>query len=101
MKLSLILLVSFGALPFTHSTAADDLIHYGRDVRPLLSRYCLACHGPDEAARKADVRLDIRDAATESLQSGENAIVAGDAEHSEMLRRLLSSDPDVAMPPAD
>lgn len=101
MKLSPIFLIAFGALLFTHAAAADDRIHYGRDVRPLLSRYCLACHGPDEAARKADLRLDLRDAATQSLQSGERAIVAGDPERSEMLRRLLSADPDVAMPPAD
>lgn len=101
MKYSLIMLASFGAWPFTHMAAADDLIHYGRDVRPLLSRYCLACHGPDEAARKADLRLDIRETATQPLQSGERAIVAGDPDHSAMLRRLLSSDPDFAMPPAE
>jgi len=95
------MLASFGAWPFTHMAAADDFIHYGRDVRPLLSRYCLACHGPDEAARKADLRLDIRETATQPLQSGERAIVAGDPDHSAMLRRLLSSDPDFAMPPAE
>ncbi len=101
MKHSLIFFISFGALLFTHEAAADDRIHYGRDVRPLLSRYCLACHGPDEATRKADLRLDLRETATQPLQSGERAIVAGDPDRSEMLRRLLSADPDVAMPPAD
>lgn len=49
MKLSL-LLVFFGALLFTFKAAADDRIHYGRDVRPVLSRYCLACHEADAFA---------------------------------------------------
>ena len=82
-------------------SSADEPIHYGREIRPILARYCLACHGPDEAARKADLRLDVRDSATQTLPSGERAIVPGDPDHSEMLNRLLSSDPDISMPPAE
>ncbi len=101
MKNVCLFLVSYGALIFTHTASADDRIEYGTDVRPLLSKYCLACHGPDAAARKADLRLDIQATATQSLASGARAVVAGDPEHSEMLRRLFSSDQAVAMPPAD
>ncbi|MEI6540677.1 MAG: c-type cytochrome domain-containing protein, partial [Planctomycetota bacterium] len=101
MKNVCLFLLSYGALIFTHTASADDRIDYGTDVRPLLSRYCLACHGPDAAARKADLRLDIQATATQPLASGERAVVAGDPEHSEMLRRLSSSDQAVAMPPAD
>ena len=82
-------------------TCADDLLHYDRDIRPVLSKYCFACHGPDEAARKADLRLDVRDSATQQLPSGERALVPGEPDQSEMLRRLTSSDPNVAMPPAE
>ena len=47
------------------SRAADD-VRFGRDVLPILSESCFACHGPDEAHREADLRLDIRDSALES-----------------------------------
>lgn len=58
------------ALSFTgDESSADERIQYGRDVRPILARYCLACHGPDEAARKADLRLDLRDSATQMLRT--------------------------------
>ena len=36
-------------------------ISYAKDVRPLLARNCFACHGPDEEAREADLRLDRRE----------------------------------------
>ena len=98
--LSILAIVS--TLSFTcGESSADQRIQYGRDVRPVLARYCLACHGPDEAARKAELRLDVRDSATQTLPSGARAIVPRDPDHSEMLRRLLSSDPDVSMPPVE
>lgn len=101
MKQSIIVLASFGAMLIVNNAAADDRIDFGSDVRPILSRYCFACHGPDESARKADLRLDIREVAMQQLPSGARAIVAGEPENSELMRRLLSSDPDVAMPPAE
>lgn len=101
MKPRIVLLILIGTPLLANIAGADDRIHFGKDVRPILAKYCLACHGPDEAARKAGLRLDLADTATKTLESGERAIVAGDPEHSEMLRRLLSHDPDVAMPPAE
>lgn len=101
MKQSLIFLAGFCAVLAADNASSEDIIHYGRDVQPILSRYCFACHGPDEAARKAGFRLDIAEAATHRLQSGERAIVAGEPDHSEVLQRLLSSDPDVVMPPVE
>jgi len=67
---------------------------YNRDIRPILTETCFACHGPDSAARQADLRLDLREAA---LDSG--AIVPDKPEESEAIRRILSADPDEQMPP--
>lgn len=66
------------------------------DVRPLLAKKCFACHGPDEAHREADLRLDDRDVAIEF-----GAIVPGDVDASELVRRIASHDGDGRMPPAD
>jgi hypothetical protein len=66
------------------------------DIRPLLSKNCFACHGPDEAHREADLRLDQREAAVDH-----GAIVPGDVDASELVRRILSTDPDEQMPPPD
>ena len=73
---------------------ADDAILYNRDVRPILTDMCFPCHGPDSAARKGDYRLDRRDDAI-----GKKVIVPGKPDESEMLRRILSGDPDEVMPP--
>jgi len=73
---------------------AADLPTYNRDVRPILNDACFSCHGPDSASRKADLRIDQREAAI-SMQ----ALVPGDPAASEMLKRILSDDPDVVMPP--
>jgi hypothetical protein len=67
---------------------------YNRDVRPILAENCFACHGPDSAARKAKLRLDVRD---EAIRSG--AITPGKPDESEALRRVLSDDADEVMPP--
>lgn len=69
-------------------------VRYNRDVRPILAENCFPCHGPDSAARKADLRLDRREAAVEM-----GAIQPGDPDASEMIRRIFSDDPDYRMPP--
>jgi hypothetical protein len=74
--------------------AADDSIGYNRDVRPILAENCFACHGPDSAARKADLRLDRREVALEH-----GAIVPGKPDESELITRITSDDPDSLMPP--
>ena len=78
--------------------AAED-IRFSRDILPLLSDTCLACHGPDEKGRKGGLRLDLQESAYGTGKSGEIAIKPGDPEHSEILRRIYSTDPDEVMPP--
>jgi mono/diheme cytochrome c family protein len=77
--------------------AAEPAIRFDRDIRPLLSENCYACHGP--GTQEAGLRLDSHEAATAELDSGSRAIRAGDAEASEMLARIVATDPDVVMPP--
>src|SRR5260370_32002927 len=72
--------------------AAD--LEYNRDVRPILADNCSPCHGPDSAARKASLRLDQRDAA---IKAG--AFSPGQADDSELIRRINETDPKELMPP--
>ncbi len=74
-------------------------VDFSREVRPVLSKYCLQCHGPDDKARKAGLRLDDRAAATAELPSGSHAIVPGNPEESEVIARLTTHDESAAMPP--
>src|SRR5262245_54676351 len=89
-RLTLASLMVIGCAWVTTSSAlGEDRVQYNRDVRPILFDNCLSCHGPDSAARQADLRLDKRDAAIDR-----SAIVAGDPDSSEMIRRILSTDAD-------
>lgn len=74
-------------------------IDFNRDVRPILSDHCYACHGPDEGKRKAGLRLDQKESALGELKSGSRAIVPGDLHHSSLVERVTSTDPDEVMPP--
>jgi hypothetical protein len=75
-------------------------VDFNRDVRPLISDRCFACHGPDDNKREAGLRLDTFDGATATLKSGARAIVPGKPEESELLQRIHTTDPDDLMPPA-
>jgi hypothetical protein len=76
-----------------------DKIKFNRDVRPIFSETCLKCHGFDAKERKADLRLDTREGALAALKHGAHAIVPGDAEKSEAIRRIETNDADELMPP--
>lgn len=78
---------------------ADDTVRFNRDIRPILSDHCFACHGPDAAQRQADLRLDLESAA--KGQDGTGPIVPGKRDESELFRRISSDDPDERMPPAE
>ncbi len=94
MKSLLALLLACGLAASITQAADPAPPEYNRDVRPILSEYCFACHGPDSAARKADLRLDQREAAI-----GMGAIDPGKPDSSELLRRVHSEDADERMPP--
>jgi len=77
---------------------ASDQIDFNRDIRPILSNQCIACHGPDEHERKAGLRLDTQDGALMDL-GGYAALVPGNPGASELLTRLTTDDEDERMPP--
>ena len=74
-------------------------LRYNRDISPILSDNCFACHGPDKGNRKAGLRLDEREAALAPAESGDAAIVPGDVKQSTLIERILTDDADVIMPP--
>lgn len=80
---------------------ADDSIDFNREVRPILAQHCVACHGPDEAAREAELRLDIDDKQIGALADRESgqAVVPGDLNNSLLWQRINSQDDDLVMPP--
>jgi hypothetical protein len=80
------------------STRAEP-VAFNRDVRPVLSRHCFKCHGPDDKARKAKMRLDIRAKAIGSGKSGLPTIVPGKPDASELIRRIFATDSSEVMPP--
>jgi mono/diheme cytochrome c family protein len=79
------------------AAAAESPLRFDRDIRPLLSENCYACHGPGQ--QEAGLRLDSAEEATRELESGARAIVAGDTGKSELIARINATDPDVVMPP--
>jgi len=80
---------------------SDSAIEFRRDVLPILSENCFACHGFDEKARQAELRLDTPEGAVKETESGEFAIVPGAPGKSELLARINSDDEDLVMPPPD
>lgn len=79
--------------------ASAQRVDFNREIRPLLSDNCFTCHGPDENARKAKLRLDVRAAALEPRRSGEAAVVPGEPERSLLVARITTEDTDDLMPP--
>lgn len=84
-SLAVISAVSTAADQAVAAEAATGELSFGRDVRPILSNHCFACHGPDEQHREAELRLDV----------------ASEVDLDELLSRITSTDPDVMMPPPD
>ncbi|MBA4190835.1 MAG: hypothetical protein C0467_22845 [Planctomycetaceae bacterium] len=83
-----IIVVAAGMVtPAVHAADAPD---FNRDVRPILSARCFKCHGPDDAARKAKLRLDTREGAEATL---------GKVDDSEFVRRIFATDDKEIMPP--
>ncbi|MEQ1853563.1 MAG: PSD1 and planctomycete cytochrome C domain-containing protein, partial [Chthoniobacteraceae bacterium] len=92
------ILVGVIALAVPQFAQAAEKVSFNRDIRPILSDICFTCHGPDEKARKGELRLDIKEAALKGGESGP-AIVPGKPEESEVYKRLVTHDADDFMPP--
>ncbi len=95
-------LLALGSTPILAAQAVD----FQRDVRPILSDACFACHGPDAATREAGLRLDTRDGAFgdrppagRSNRPRRPAVVPADAGASLLIQRIRHADPSRRMPP--
>ncbi len=76
-------------------------IDFNRDIRPVLSENCFACHGPDAKQVKGGLRLDQRDSTIKPAKSGKIAIVPKQPSKSELVRRITTKDTDDLMPPPE
>jgi hypothetical protein len=98
LGLSFLLLV---ARPITAAEPKPAPVDFNREVRPILSKNCFACHGPDAAGRASKLRLDRRDSVTAVDKKGHAAVVPGAPDKSELVRRITSDDENVRMPPPE
>lgn len=83
-----------------NASAASGAVDFTREVGPILSDRCYACHGPDPKKREAGLRLDTAEGATAVLKSGVRAVVPGKVKESALVSRIHSTDPDEQMPPS-
>ncbi len=78
------------------SATAEERVEFNRDIRPILTKHCTACHGGVKEA--GEISFIYREKALAPAESGKIPIVPGKPAESEMLHRLRSSDPDEVMP---
>ena len=90
-----------GLRPKAAANSLQTRIDFSRDIKPILSDKCFACHGPDATAKKIKLRLDSESAALAELRAGKHAIVPDHPEQSELVRRITAKDEAMRMPPAD
>jgi mono/diheme cytochrome c family protein len=97
-------ILGLASLPFGRAAPPPapvaPTVDFNRQVLPILSDNCFACHGPDAKQRKAKLRLDTREGAFGALKSGDFPIVPGKADDSAIIERITSDDPHRHMPPA-
>ena len=75
-------------------------VDFDSQIRPVLTENCYKCHGPDDHARKANLRLDVRAEALKPAKSGRLPVVPGAPEKSELIARITATDPKLRMPAA-
>ncbi|MHB8865955.1 MAG: DUF1549 domain-containing protein, partial [Pirellulaceae bacterium] len=95
------LLGLFFCLVDTGLSTWGQAVDYQRDVQPILAERCLHCHGQDAATREGGLRLDVRESVLQGGDSGEPAIVPGEPDESELIRRVTCDDEDEMMPPVE
>src|SRR6185503_16794968 len=96
---SAMLLLAAGVLCQARAGNLPEKVDFNYHIKPLLSDRCYACHGPDEKARKANLRLDQKEEAFKPRKGGEIVIAPGKPDESELIRRITTKDPDDQMPP--
>lgn len=74
----------------------EERVDFSTQVKPILNKHCISCHGG--VKRNADFSVLFRKEALDTTESGKFGIIPGDVEHSEMIRRITSKDPEIRMP---
>ena len=85
-------LFAAGVLIVSCSTNTNHSVDYSLDVKPIINKHCITCHGG--VKRQAKFSLLFRQDALDTTESGKSSIIPGDADHSELIRRITSSDPE-------
>lgn len=91
-----IILITFTIITLTQCSLVSDKVDYSTQVKPILNRHCLACHGG--VKKQGNFSLLFRDEALAKCKSGKYAIIPGNATESEMIKRINHKDPDERMP---
>jgi hypothetical protein len=81
-----------------NTAQAGSHLDFNQDVQPVLASNCFSCHGPDPAARKAGLRLDLEETALRKRPGKPDAIVPGHPELSELIKRVEAKNPHQLMP---
>src|SRR5688572_6022635 len=89
------------ALVLSTLSAGAEGQSFNRDIRPILSDKCFACHGMDAKKREAKLRLDVPDGAFAKNKEGKSAIVPGKPDESMIWHRITTADQDDVMPPPE
>src|SRR5262249_24355624 len=90
--------LSLVAVLWINASRVSAQVDFGRDVLPILSDKCFFWHGPDAKARKAALRLDMKDGLYRT-RDGVTVVDPGKSSESELVRRISSKDDDERMPP--
>ncbi|MSU59593.1 MAG: DUF1553 domain-containing protein [Pedosphaera sp.] len=84
---------------WVRAAEAGSKVDFNRDIRPILSDNCYACHGPDAGKRKAGLRLDLKEGALAKLKSDNIAIIPGHPAKSALVERITTKNEEDRMPP--
>ncbi|HAB19404.1 MAG TPA: DUF1553 domain-containing protein [Verrucomicrobiota bacterium] len=93
--------ISLAVLALSLASARAVPLQFNRDIRPLLSENCMACHGPDPGSRKAGLRLDTREGVFGATKKEGPVVVPGKPEDSALWKRITQTDPEELMPPPE
>jgi len=97
----LVALLLCGSLVVSAQAEEPVAVSFSRSIRPLLAEKCLSCHGADAAQRQGGLRLDDPASALQAADSGNQAIVPGSPDKSELIARITSTDESIMMPPPE
>ncbi|MDZ4701029.1 MAG: DUF1553 domain-containing protein [Rhodothermales bacterium] len=103
LPLLALLLAACSSKPPATDTSLPDVVDYNYHIKPILSDRCYTCHGPDENTREAGLRLDTEAGFSTPLGKAGNyvAVVPGKPEKSELIRRIVHTNPEEVMPPPE